>query len=141
MKQEFQQSIRDKYMDKLGDNLNDRFADFALLSALITLFHSSNAAMSMQSPTICFEEYGDGAVNVITAHFIVTVNKVMLKFEWMGFKHILVSKCLEVSPHEIMAVVSSDGSFFCLYHCISQLPVSFLLSQSLLPIAKGGSQQ
>ena len=81
MKQEFQQSIRDKYMDKLGDNLNDRFADSALLSALITLFHSSNAATSMQSPTICFEEYEDGAVNVITAHFIVTVNKVKLKFE------------------------------------------------------------
>ena len=60
MKQEFQQSIREKYIDRLVDNMNDSFADSALLSALITFFHSSKAATSMQSPTSCFEEYGDG---------------------------------------------------------------------------------
>ena len=39
----------------------------------------------------------------------------------MGFKHILVSEFLEVSPHEVMAAVSSDGSFSSLYPCISRL--------------------
>ena len=78
MKQEFQQSIREKYIDKLVDNLKDRFADSALLNALITLY---KAAISMQSPTSCFEEYGDSTVNVIAAHFIATVNKVKLQLE------------------------------------------------------------
>jgi hypothetical protein len=41
MKQEFQHSIREKY---LVENLNDRFTDSALLGSLITLFHSSKAA-------------------------------------------------------------------------------------------------
>ena len=59
--------------------------------------------------------------NVIAAHFIATVNKVKLQLEWMGFKHILVSEFLEVSPHEVMAAVSSDGSFSSLYPCISRL--------------------
>ena len=121
MKQEFQQSIREKYIDKLVDNLKDRFADSASLSALITFFHSSKAATSMQSPTTCFEEYGDSALNVIDEHFIATVNKVKILLEWMGFKHILVSEFLEVSPHEVMAAVSSDGSFSSLYPCISRL--------------------
>ena len=121
MKQEFQQSIGEKYIDKVVDNLKDRFADSALLSALITLFHSSKAAASMQSPTSCFEEYGDGAVNVIAAHFIATVNKVKLQLEWMGFKHILVTEFLEVSPHEVMAAVSSEDSFSSLYPSISRL--------------------
>ena len=80
MKQEFQQNISEKYIHNIIDNLNYKFADFALLSALITLFHSSKAATNMQSPTSCFEEYGDGAVNVIAAHFIATVNKV--SFSW-----------------------------------------------------------
>ena len=39
----------------------------------------------------------------------------------MGFKHILVSGFLEVSPHEVMAAVSSNGSFSSLYPCISRL--------------------
>ena len=45
--------------------MKDRFADSALLSALITHFNSSKADMSMQSPSSCFEEYENGAVNVI----------------------------------------------------------------------------
>ena len=36
MKQEFQQSIREKYIDKLVDNLKDRFADSALLMAAVS---------------------------------------------------------------------------------------------------------
>ena len=75
MKQELQQNIREKYIDMLVENLKDRFTDSDLLSSLITLFHSSKAAKSMQS----FEEYGDGAVNVVAAHFPTTVNKMRLQ--------------------------------------------------------------
>lgn len=121
MKQEFQQNIREKYIDKLVENLNDRFVDSDLLSALIILFQSSKAAKSMQSPTGCFEEYGDGAVNVIAAHFLSTVDKAKLQLEWMGFKHILVNQFLEVPPNEVMAAVSGDSSFSSLYPCLSKL--------------------
>ena len=139
MKQEFQQSVREKYIDKFVDNLNDRLADSALPSALITFFHSSKAATSMQSPTSCIEEYGDGAVNVIAAHFIATVNKVKLQLEWMGFKHIF-SEFLEVSPHEVMAAVSSDGSFSSLYPCISRLAsTALILSVSTADCERGFS--
>ena len=37
MRHEFQIRIREKYIDKLIDNLTERFADSDLLSALITL--------------------------------------------------------------------------------------------------------
>ena len=122
MKQEFQQSIK-KYIDKLVDNLKDRFADSALLNGLITLFHFSKLLQACNLQLVAFEEYGGGAVNVIAAHFIATVNKVKLQLEWMGFKHILVSEFLEVSPHEVMAAVSSDGSFS------SLVPLYLLASQ------------
>ena len=54
MRHEFQISIREKYIDKLIDNLTERLADSDLLSALITLFHSNKAASS-----IGLEEYGN----------------------------------------------------------------------------------
>ena len=54
MRHEFQISIREKYIDKLIDNLTERFADSDLLSALITLFDSNKAASS-----IGLEEYGN----------------------------------------------------------------------------------
>jgi hypothetical protein len=68
----------------------------------------------MQSPTNCFEEYGDGAVSVVAAHFLTTVDKTRIQMEWMGFTHILVSQFSEIPANEVMAVVSGD-SFFLLF--------------------------
>ena len=63
MRHGFQVSIREKYIDKLVDNLTERFSDSELLSALVTLFDSNKAASS-----ISLEDYGNSAVSVITAH-------------------------------------------------------------------------
>ena len=57
MKHDFQINIREKYVDKLVQNLTERFADSELLSALITLFHPNKASQSTS-----FEEYGNDAV-------------------------------------------------------------------------------
>ena len=89
--------------------------------SLILLFNFTKAAKCMQSPTNCFEEYGDGAVSVVAAHFLTTVDKTRLQLEWMGFKHILVSHFSEIPANEGMAVVSVDSSFSSLYPCLSKL--------------------
>ena len=67
-----------------------------------------------------------------------------LQLECMGFKHILehilVSEYLEVSPHEVMAVVSSDGSFSSLYPCMSRLAsITFTLPVSTVDCKRGFS--
>ena len=48
LKQQLQQNVREVYIDKLVENLESRLAESDLLSALVTLFHPSNAAKSKQ---------------------------------------------------------------------------------------------
>ena len=121
MKQEFQKNIREKYIDKLIENLQNRFSDSDLLSALITLFHPSKSAKSMQSLTSCFDNYGDHALDTVAAKFTTTVDKVKLQLEWMGFKHILVGHFSGVPANEVMAALSGDSSFSSLYPTLSKL--------------------
>ena len=113
MRHEFQISIREKYIDKLIDNLTERFADSDMLSALITLFHSNKAASSIES--VGLEEYGNSSVRVIATHFSTTVDSERLQLEWMRFKHILLNQSCETPAHDVMAVISSDSSFSSLY--------------------------
>ena len=63
LKQQFQQNIREKYIDKLVENLENRFAESDLLSALVTLFHPSNAVKSMQSPARCCSRHSGHQVH------------------------------------------------------------------------------
>ena len=96
MRHEFQVSIREKYIDRLINNLNERFADSDLLSSLMSFFHSNKAASS-----IGLEEYGNSAVRVIAAHFSATIDSERLQLEWMRFKHILVSQFSETPAHDV----------------------------------------
>ena len=107
--------------DKLVENLENRFAESDLLSALVTLFHPSNAVKSMQSPASSFDSYGDAAVDTLDTKFTTTVVKERLQLEWMGFKHILVHEFAEVSAKEVMATLSGDPSFSSLYPTLSKL--------------------
>ena len=69
----------------------------------------------MQSPTSSFETYRDAAVDTLAVKFPTTVVKTRLQMEWMGFKHILISKLAEVRPEKVMATISADSfSLFCL---------------------------
>ena len=119
MRHEFQMRIREKYIDKLIDNLTERFADSDLLSALITLFHSNKAASSIEP--IGLEEYGNSALRVIAAHFSTTVDSERLQLEWMRFKHILLNQFSETQAHNVMEVISSDSSFSSLYPYLSKI--------------------
>ena len=83
-KQQFQQNVREVYIDKPVANLESRFAESDLLSALVTIFHPGNAAKSTPSS---FESYGDSAVDTVATKFTTTVVKERLQLEWMGFKH------------------------------------------------------
>ena len=119
MRHEFQIRIREKYIDKLIDNLTERFADSDLLSALITLFHSNKAASSIEP--IGLEEYGNSSLRVIAAHFSTTVDSERLQLEWMRFKHILLNQFSETQAHNVMEVISSDSSFSSLYPYLSKI--------------------
>ncbi len=85
LKQQFKQSIREKYIDQVVVNLENRFSDSHLLSALVTIFHPSKAAKSKQSSTSRFDSYGDAAVDTLAAKFTTSVIKERLQLEWMGF--------------------------------------------------------
>ena len=89
----FQTSIREKYIDKLIENLTKRFADS---SVLITLFHPNKVSCSIESTGI--EEYGNNAVNVIAAHFSTAVDSERLQLEWMWFKCMLLNQFSEKQP-------------------------------------------
>ena len=79
MKQEFQQNIREKYIDKVVENLENRFSDLDLFSALVTLFYPSKAAESRQHS--CFDCYGDAAAVTLAAKFTTSVNKERLQLK------------------------------------------------------------
>ena len=121
LKRQFQHDIQDKYIDKLVENLENRFAESDLLGALVTIFHPSNAANTMQSSTSSFDSYGDAAVDLLATKFTTTVVKEKLQLEWMGFKHILIGKFAEVSEKEVVAALSGDSSFSFLYPTLSKL--------------------
>ena len=119
MKQEFQSGIQEKYIEKLIDNITERFVDSDLLGALITLFNSKKAASSIES--VGLEQYGNNAISSIAAHFSTTVDSQRLQLEWMRFKHILLTQFSEMPENEVMAVISSDSSYSSLYPYIPKI--------------------
>ena len=58
MKTHFQVSIREPYIDKLVENLQDRFRDSDLLAALVTLFDSTKASRFHTDSGSSFDSYG-----------------------------------------------------------------------------------
>lgn len=112
----FQHYIREGYIDKLVSNLEERFADSDLLSSLVTLFHPSRAAESLQDN---FSTYGDTAINTIIEKFTTTVDQERFQLEWMSFKHIMLSKEFpNAGPDQVMA---KDTLFSSLYPTLSQI--------------------
>ena len=65
LKQQFQQNIRETYIDKLMENLQEMFVESDVLVALVTLSHHGNTGNSMQSSTSSFGTYGDAAADTL----------------------------------------------------------------------------
>ena len=114
MKDGFKNNIREKYIDKLIDNLTNRFADSELLSALATLFSPSKAACNT-------EDYGNSAVSIIAAHFTTAVDSARLQLEWMRFKHILLNQLSDKTADAVMGILVSDTSLSFLYPYLSKI--------------------
>ena len=94
-KESFKTKIHGKYLQNLISNLEDRFSDSGVLSALANIFNSQKA---MCCPSDQFNNYGDGEIATISAHFTTTVAKDILLQEWSCFKHLLIAefKCIHV---------------------------------------------
>ena len=123
MKKSFQDNIRQKYIDKVIENLEDRFPDDELLSALDTIFNPESALKSSQSSesSTVFGIYGDSAVTTLSDHFKTTVTKTSLEKEWMGFKHILCSKLSIAKNSNVMSTLSTDSTLSSLYPSLSKI--------------------
>lgn len=99
-KESYNQNVREKYIDFLVENLQNRFSDSSVLSALITLFDRKRALSAS-----AIEDYGNVAMDEIAAQYTTTVVKQDLQHEWLVFKHILIGKVFEeISTTEVMTI-------------------------------------
>lgn len=137
MKQAFQKNVREKYLDALVDNLENRFSDSGVLRAFASIF-SAEKAIKVQSD--CFNSYGDSEVEILSTQFTHTVVKERLQQEWSCFKHILVSDFKEQSTKNLMLIVSEDTSFSSLYPSLSYLAsIALILPLSTADCERGFS--
>ena len=116
-KESFKTNIH-KYLQNLISNLEDRFSDSGVLSALANIFNSQKA---MCCPSDQFNNYGNGEVATISAHFTTTVANDILLQEWSCFKHLLIAEFKEVSTRDIMSTLSANTTFSSLYPTLSKL--------------------
>ena len=89
-KESFNKNIREKYIDLLVENLENRFSDSSILGALVSLFDPKKA-LDVCTTSSNIADYGNAAVDEVAAHYTSTVVKQVLHHEWLGFKHILIS--------------------------------------------------
>lgn len=114
----FKTNIHDKYLQNLISNLEDRFSDSGVLSALATIFNSQKA---MCCPSDQFSSYGEREIATISAHFTTTVANEILLQEWSCFKHLLIAEFKEVSTRDVMSTLSANTTFSSLYPTLSKL--------------------
>ena len=117
-KKSFKKNIHDQYLHNLIGNLEARFSDAGVLSALATIFNPQKA---MSCHTDLFSAFGDEEIATISVHFTTTVLKDILLQEWALFKHLLVSEFKEVSTRDIMSTMSANTTFSSLYPTLSKL--------------------
>ena len=83
-KKAFQENVCEHNLDKLVQNLEDRFCD-GVIRALATIF-SAEKAVRVDSAN--FSSYGENELDVLSSQFTSTVEKKRLCQEWACFKHI-----------------------------------------------------
>ena len=117
-KELFKSDIQEKYLNGLITNLESRFNDVGVLSALATIFNPQKA---LSCPSEQFSMYGDDEIATVSAHFTVTVVNETLFQEWSCFKHLLLAEFKEMSIEETMSTLSAHSSFSSLYPTLSKL--------------------
>ena len=114
-KKAFQENVHEHYLDKLVQNLDDRFCDSGVIRALATIF-SPEKAVRVDSAN--FTSYGEHELDVLSSQYAGTVEKEHLCQEWACFKHMLVNDFKELSVKKLMIVMAGDVSFSMLYPTI-----------------------
>ena len=123
LKLQFQENIRKRYIDKVIENLEDRFPDADLLLAFNTIFHSTSALEVHQRGGVDFGRYGKSAIVILTDHFNVSIDKTRLENEWMSFKHILLSEFSDSKPsdHDVMSALADSRTLSSLYPSLAKI--------------------
>ena len=136
-KKAFQENVREHYLDKLVQNLEDRFCDSGVVHALATIF-SAEKAVRVEDTN--FNNYGESELDVLSSQFVDTVEKERLYQEWACFKHMLVSDFKELSVKKLMMVMAGDVSFSMLYPTLSHLAsIALILPVSTADCERGFS--
>lgn len=74
IKKSFQENVREKYIDALVGNLNNRFSDIGVVNALASLLDPKKATQVYHASSESeFNTYGDTDVDTICKHFSVSV--------------------------------------------------------------------
>ena len=136
-KKAFQENVREHYLDKLVQNLEDHFCHSGVIRALATIF-SAEKAVRVDSAN--FSSYGEHELDVLSSQFAGTVEKERLCQEWACFKHMLVSDFKELDVKKLMIVTAGDVSFSMLYPTISHLAsIALVLPVSTADCERGFS--
>ena len=136
-KKAFQENVREHYLNKLVQNLEDRFCDSGVVHALATIF-SAEKAVRVEDTN--FNNYGESELDVLSSQFVDTVEKERLYQEWACFKHMLVSDFKELSVKKLMMVMAGDVSFSMLYPTLSHLAsIALILPVSTADCERGFS--
>ena len=103
-KKSFQENVREKYIDALVGNLNNRFSDIGVVNALASLLDPQKATQVYHASAESeFNTYGDSYVDTICKHFSDSVRPDTLKAEWITLKHVLV-KDFNISVEVVQTV-------------------------------------
>ena len=97
-KELFKSDIQEKYLNGLITNLEGRFNDVGVLSALATILNPQKA---LSCPSEQFSMYGDGEIATISTHFTVTVVNETLLNKGSCFKHLLLAYARYMSHYLI----------------------------------------
>ena len=140
LKQNFQSNVRNKYIDLLVQNLEDRFQDLSILNSLITLFDPKTTDINQHSPFTIFELHRNKDIEILSTYFKTTIVKKNLKFEWLGFKYILVSEFKLMSTTQVMQTMCENSSLVELYPTISKLAcIALTIPVSTADVERGFS--
>ncbi len=119
-KKQFQTGVRERYLDSLVENLENRFQDVGVLNAF-NLFNPKSATEANEKSDAHFNSYGEGYLDTLAEHFAATIDKEKLQHEWSAMKHVIVRELPAKSTRQVMAMLSGDRTLATLYPTLSRL--------------------
>ena len=129
--QSFQKDVKEKYIDALVENLEDRFSDAGVVSIMATLLDPRQASLVQQSSLSQFNEYGISELRKLADHFTVSAELETLQLEWMSLKQVLVqdtSTLSEMSSNEVLQTLASHQTLYPTYTKLASIALILPIS-------------